>query len=136
MIKNLVYRNAFFMALGLHFLLLCMLMLESHSEHFVVHSSPSTELSMNSEEKSHPETQTQPLQAVSVDSAAVAETLNRLKTEREEKKQAELNHQQAVQEQLRLAQRQRVQEQQRLQKMKKEEARGEGVMNDENDEAT
>ena len=122
MIKNLVYRNAFFMALGLHFLLLCMLMLESHSEHFVVHSSPSTELSMNSEEKSHPETQTQPLQAVSVDSAAVAETLNRLKTEREEKKQAELNHQQAVQEQLRLAQRQRVQEQQRLQKMKKEEA--------------
>lgn len=122
MIKDVVYRNAFFMALGLHFLLLCMLMMESHSDHFVVHSAPSTELSMNSEEQSHPETQTQPIQAVSVDSAAVTETLNRLKSEREEKKQAELNHQHAVQEQLRLAQRQRVQEQQRLQKMKKEEA--------------
>ena len=122
MIKNVAYRNAFFVALGLHALLLCLLMMESHSDHFVVHSSPSTEMTMNSAEQTHPETQTQPLQAVSVDSAAVTETLNRLKTEREEKKQAELNHQHAVQEQLRLAQRQRMQEQQRLQKMKKEEA--------------
>jgi colicin import membrane protein len=122
MFDNLTYRNAFFIAFGLHVLVLCLLMLEKHNDHFVVHSSPSTELSMNSSEVSHPETQTQPIQAVSVDSQAVAETLNRLKTEREEKKQAELNHQHAMQEQLRVAQQQRVREQQRLAKMKKEEA--------------
>lgn len=119
---NLTYRNALFVALGLHFFLLCMLMMESHTEHFVVHSTPTTELSMNSAEVSHPETTTQPIQAVSVDSQAVAETLNRLKTEREQKKQAEVSHQRAMQEQLRVAQRQRILEQQRLEKMKKEEA--------------
>ena len=119
---NLTYRNAFFVAFGLHFLLLGMLMMESHTEHFVVHSTPTTELSMNSAEVSHPETTTQPIQAVSVDSQAVAETLNRLKNEREQKKQAEVNHQRAMQEQLRVAQRQRILEQQRLEKMKKEEA--------------
>lgn len=122
MFETMTYRNAFFIAIGLHFLLLCMLMFESHSEHFVVHSAPSTELSMNSSEQNHPETQTQPIQAVSVDSQAVAETLDRLKTEREQKKQAELNHQRAMQEQLRVAQQQRIREQQRLEKMKKEEA--------------
>lgn len=119
---NLTYRNAFFVALGLHFLLLCMLMMESHTEHFVVHATPTPELSMNSMEVSHPETMTQPIQAVSVDSQAVTETLNRLKTEREQKKQAELNHQRAMEEQLRVAQRQRILEQQRLEIMKKEEA--------------
>lgn len=120
MFNNLTYRNAFFIALGLHVLLLCFLMLERHSEKFVVHSAPRTEMTLNSDEVTRPETQ--PIQAVSVDSQAVEETLNRLKTEREQKKQAELNRQNAIQEQLRIAQQQRVQEQRRLEKMKKEEA--------------
>ena len=120
---NPMYRNAFFMAIGLHCLLLVMLMFESHAEHFVVQSSPNTELSMSSESHSQPETQTQPLQAVSIDSAAVAETLQRLKMEREQKKQAEISHQQALQDQLRLARKQRIQEQQRLLSMKKEAAK-------------
>lgn len=120
MFNNLTYRNAFFIALGLHVLLLCFLMLERHSQQFVVHSAPRNEMTLNSDEVSHPEAQ--PIQAVSVDSQAVEETLNRLKTEREQKKQAELNRQHAMQEQLRVAQQQRVQEQRRLEKMKKEEA--------------
>lgn len=121
MFNNLSFRNAFFIAAGLHILLLCFLMLERHSEQFVVHSTPRTEMSLNSEDITHPETQ--PIQAVSVDSQAVEETLNRLKTEREQKKQAELNHQRAMEEQLRMAQQQRIQEQRRLEKIKKEEAK-------------
>lgn len=120
MFNNLTYRNAFFIALGLHVLLLCFLMMERHSQQFVVHSAPRNEMTVNSDEVTRQETQ--PIQAVSVDSQAVEETLNRLKTEREQKKQAELNRQHAIQEQLRIAQQQRVQEQRRLEKMKKEEA--------------
>ena len=121
MFNNLTYRNAFFIALGLHVLLMVFLMMEQHSEQFVVHSTPKTEMSLNSDQMTRPETQ--PIQAVSVDSQAVEETLNRLKAEREQKKQAEINHQRAMQEQLRMAQQQRIQEQRRLEKIKKEEAR-------------
>lgn len=117
---NMTYRNALLMAVGLHILLLCFLMMDNHSEQFVVHSSSSSDRVENKIEMNRPEAQ--PIQAVSVDSQAVTDTLNRLKNERAQKEQAELNHQRAMQEQLRVAQQQRIREQHRLEQMKKEAA--------------
>lgn len=120
MIKTMTYRNAFLIAMGLHIFVMCLLMMEGHSEQFVVQASQQknkTDLNMDMTQND-----TQPLQAVSVDSQAVADTLDRLKMERAQKEQAELNRQHAMQEQLRAAQQQRIREQRHLEQMKKEAA--------------
>lgn len=120
MIKTMTYRTALMIAMSLHIVLACFLLMERHSEHFVVKSSPRAESNESAMDIDRPETQ--PIRAVSVDSQAVTETLNRLKAERAQKQQAELNHQRAAEQQLRVAQQQRIQEQKNLERMKKEAA--------------
>ncbi|HVT63305.1 MAG TPA: cell envelope integrity protein TolA, partial [Legionellaceae bacterium] len=117
--KTMNYRTAAIIATSLHIFLACFFMLEPHSNQFVTQSTPrSNDLASMEIDHSEP----QPIQAVSVDSRAVDETLNRLKAERAQKQQAELNHQRAVEQQLRMAQQQRMQEQKRIEQMKKEAA--------------
>ena len=120
MMQTMTYRNAFFIAVGLHFLIICLLMMEGHSEKFVVNASQRSDVVESKMEMNRPEAQ--PLQAVSVDSQAVAETLARLKSERAQKEQAEINRQNAMQEQLRVAKQQRIREQRHLEQMKREAA--------------
>ncbi len=120
MIKNVTYRTAMGFAIGLHVFIMIMLTMEHHSDHFVVQSAPRSDFSEAKVDLDRVETQ--PIRAVSVDSQAVTDTLNRLKNERAQKQQAELNRQRAAQKQLQMAQQQRVREQQRLEHMKKEAA--------------
>ena len=118
--QTMTYRHSFFIAAGLHFLIICLLMMEGHTEKFVINASQRSDVVESKMEINHPEAQ--PLQAVSVDSQAVAETLDRLKSERALKEQAEINRQNAMQEQLRVAKQQRIREQRHLEQMKKEAA--------------
>ncbi|MCR9191846.1 MAG: cell envelope integrity protein TolA [Gammaproteobacteria bacterium] len=120
MTKPLKYQTAFIIAFTLHLLLAGILMREHHSNQFVLKSAPRTEVMETAMEIERPEEQT--IQAVTVDSQAVNETLHRLKEERAQKKRAEINHQRAVDQQLRLAKQHRIQEQKRIEKMKKEAA--------------
>lgn len=120
MMQTMTYRNSFFIAVGLHFLIICLLMIEGHTEKFVINASQRSDVVESKMEMNRPEAQ--PLQAVSVDSQEVAETLDRLKSERALKEQAEINRQNAMQEQLRVAKQQRIREQRHLAQMKKEAA--------------
>ncbi|PJD93669.1 MAG: protein TolA [Legionella sp.] len=120
MIKTMTYKTALMVAMGLHIVLACFLLMERHQDHFVVKSSASSESIESAMTIDSPKEH--PIQAVSVDSQAVTETLNRLKEERAQKQQAELNHQRAVEQQLHMAQQQRLQEQKNLERMKKEAA--------------
>lgn len=116
------YRNAFIAALALHLSIVILLLTEHNTER------PVLTLEAKNEPGSAPPTeivpqQAQAIQAVSVDSREVAETVNRLKQERLHVKQAEENRQHALNEQAQLAQKQRIQEQNQLQKLKAESKR-------------
>lgn len=108
------YRLAFFVALMLHAVLLIALFAEPTHEH------PVLTLEAKNEPAPMP-SEAQAIKAVSVDSQAVMETVNRLKEARVQKQQAEDARQRMLVQQAELARKQRQQEQQQLARLKKEE---------------
>ena len=115
------YRTACIAAVIGHILLLLALAMEHRDPNYVVKPGRQTEIvAENSlDANKAPES----IQAVSVDSQAVEETINQLRQERENKQKAEIEHQQSVQRQLAMAEQKRLQEQRNLEKLKKESAR-------------
>lgn len=119
MIQSTSYRNAFYIALGLHILIAILLLVESSTTRPVLVAATKTELG-----RPQPQTlehQEQAIQAVSVDSTEVMKTVQRLKDERLKQQQAEQNRQQNLAKMAMLARQQRIAEQQRLEKIKVEE---------------
>lgn len=117
---NLVdYRNAFFMAIGIHILLVVMLFTESSSQRPVLvnekQNTPGVEQPL-----ANSAPQQELVKAVSVDNKEVMQTVERIKKEREQQRQAELNRQQELNRQLQNAKQQRIKEQQQLAKLKEE----------------
>lgn len=114
------YKKALISALALHFCLVLLLLTDSSSKRPVLteeaKNSPGMELPLASVAKSEPEI----VKAVSVDNKEVMETVNRLKQEREQQKQAELNRQKELNRQFEQAKQQRLQEQKQLAKLKEE----------------
>lgn len=119
MISSPGYRNAFITALTLHLLLLILLLTDS--------SSPRPVLT---KETQHTPGAAQPIvvntppqeaiKAVSVDKKQIMETVQRLKQEREQEHQAEVNRQKELNRQAQAAKQQRIQEQQRIARLKDE----------------
>ncbi len=118
MITSSSYKKALFSAIALHAILLILLLTDTSGQRPVltkeVINSPGMELPMASAAK--PEI----VKAVSIDNKQVMETVNRLKQERAQQKQAELNRQRALNQQLEAAKQQRIQEQKQLAKLKEE----------------
>lgn len=113
------YRTAVMVAIGLHMLLVLVLMMDNHQNNFVQKQGTqfkAAESSLTLDNKQ------EPIKAVAVDSQAVEETMNRIKSERARQKQAELNQQRAMEQKLRLATQARVREQENLVRLKKEAA--------------
>jgi len=116
------YRNAFIAAIVLHFSIVVLLFTEHNTERPVLTLEAKNEPGSAEPTEIVP-LQAQAIQAVSVDSREVAETVNRLKQERLHVKQAEENRQHALTEQMLQAQKQRMAEQNHLQKLKAESER-------------
>lgn len=115
------YRTAFIVAIVLHVLVALMLFMESSSEHPVLTAATHTEAAP-----------TQPLamaqsapaiQAVSVDSKDVMETVHRLQEEKKQQQKAEANRQNRLKQQADMARKQRIAEQQRVEALKTEVAK-------------
>ena len=115
------YRMALIIAISLHVLIAFFLMYEKSSERPVL-----TVESKNEAGQMQPKpaelAESQPIQAVSVDSREVMKTVNRLKDEKLKQHQAEESRQRALTQQAELARKQRIEEQQQLQKLKNEAA--------------
>lgn len=112
------YRHAFLVALTMHLLLLILIITDSWSNRPVLtaekHNTPGV---------IEPKTiaaQQSIIKAVAVDNKEVMETVNRLKQERAEQKQAEISRQKALERQAEQIKRQRLQEQQHLAELKAE----------------
>ncbi|MDP3561483.1 MAG: cell envelope integrity protein TolA [Legionellaceae bacterium] len=115
------YRNAFLIAIALHVSIVLMLLIERSNEHPVLTNDAINEASAAPLEIK--EQQAQAIKAVSVDSREVMAEMNRLKDDRAQQKQAEVNRQRALQQQAELARKQRIDEQKRLENIKNEEAK-------------
>lgn len=117
MISTPSYRKALFSAIGLHVFLIVLLVTDTSTQRPVltkeVQNTPGLELPMASAPK-------EIVKAVSLDNKQVMETVNRLKQERAQQKQAEINKQRELNRQLEAAKQQRIQEQQQLAKLKEE----------------
>lgn len=119
MISSPSYRKALFSAIALHAFLVVLLLTDTSSQRPVltkeVKNTSGLDLPMASAAP-----QQEIVKAVSVDNKQVMETVNRLKTEREQQKKAELNRQNELNHQLEMAKQQRIQEQKQLAKLKEE----------------
>lgn len=111
------YKKAFYYALGLHLFLLFMLVGESASKRPVLtvesKNTPGVQQAVAAPEQ-------EIVKAVSVDSKEIADTVNKLKQEREQKQRAEVSRQQELNRQAQAAKQQRIKEQQQLAKLKEE----------------
>ena len=118
MISTPSYKKALFAAFALHAFLVVLLLTDNSSERPVltkeVKNTPGMDLPMASVAK--PEI----VKAISVDNKQIMDTVNRLKQERAQQKQAELSRQKEVTRQLEAAKQQRIQEQKQLAKLKEE----------------
>lgn len=118
MINTPSYKKALFSAIAMHAFLLVLLLSDTSSQRPVltkeVKNSPGLELPMASAAK--PEI----VKAVSVDNKQVMDTVNRLKQERAQQKQTELNRQRELNRQLEAAKQQRINEQKQIAKLKEE----------------
>lgn len=115
------YRNSLIAAVMLHVFLAMMLLVETTSEHPVLTAESKT---MASQQQTLAVDQHQEaIQAVSVDSQEVMNTVNHLKEERLHQQQAEQNRQRMLKQQADAAQKKRIEEQQRLVKLKEEAAK-------------
>ncbi len=114
------YKYSFVGAILFHFLILCALLIETHSNQPVLQrtadQSMSTPISDPGQEIS------QAISAVSVDQREVMDAVNQLKHERDMQQRAEMNRQQALQKQAEIARQQRLNEQQQLMQLKRESA--------------
>ena len=115
------YRTALAAAVIFHLILVLLLTMENRHTQFVV--KPGNQPTQITETNLTRDNQaTESVKAVSVDSHAVEETIQRLRQDREAKQQAEIDHQRAMQQQLRVAEQKRLQEQRNLERLKKEAA--------------
>lgn len=118
MISTPSYRKAFFSALGLHLFLIIVLLTDNSSQRAVltkeVQNTPGMDLPMASAP------QKEIVKAVSVDNKQIMETVNRLKQERAQQHQAEVNRQKELERQVSLARQQRIQEQKQIAQLKEE----------------
>lgn len=119
MILSRSYKNAFMVALALHFSIALVLLIEPSSN-----KPPVLELTQNPEmiqaQASQNTPQPEPIKAVSVDASEVMKTVNHLKEQRARQAAAEKTRQQQLQKQVELARKERALEQQRLQQLKNE----------------
>jgi len=118
MISTPSYRKAFFSAVAFHVFLVVLLLTDSSSQRPVVtpetKSTPRMDLPMASTPNQ------EVVKAVSVDNKEIMDTVNRLKQEREQQRNAELNHQNNLKRQAEAAKQQRIREQQQIAKLKDE----------------
>lgn len=122
MIDNRSYKVAFGIAIFLHLFLIILLTSDQSTTHPVLTETAKNDpMEMQAAPTQQPEAE--PIQAVSVDSQEVQETVERLKQERLQQKQAEDNHQKALQQQADAARQKRLEEQAALQKLKDESAK-------------
>ncbi|KGP63849.1 energy transducer TonB [Legionella norrlandica] len=116
MIMSPSYKKSFFSAVILHLFLLILLLTDTSTKRPVL-----TMEAKNSPGMMQPVApQQEAVKAVSVDSNEVMKTVNRLKQEREQQKQAEINRQKELQRQAEAAKQQRIKEQQQIAKLKEE----------------
>ncbi|MFT4057947.1 MAG: cell envelope integrity protein TolA [Legionella sp.] len=119
MINSPTYRNAFFVAIGLHLFIIVMLLSDNTTKRPVL--TPETQ---NTPGLEQPIAVTLPQQevvkAVSMDNKQVMETVNRLKEERAQQQRAEMNRQRVLQRQAEAAKQQRIKEQQQIVRLKEE----------------
>ena len=119
MILSRSYKNAFMVALALHFSIAMVLLIEPSSN-----KPPVLELTQNPEmiqaQASQNTPQPEPIKAVSVDASEVMKTVNHLKEQRARQAAAEKARQQQLQKQVDMARKERALEQQRLQQLKNE----------------
>lgn len=108
------YRNAFYGALGFHFVLVLLLLTDSSTSRPVL-----TMEAKNTPGIASPK-QPEVVRAVSVDNQAVMETVNRLKQERAQQQRAEVNRQNELNRQVQLAKQQKIKEQQEIARLKQE----------------
>lgn len=118
MISNPNYKKAFFAALGLHLFLIVMLLAEHSTKRPVLTAESKNTPGLEQPIAENP--QTEIVKAVHVDNKEVMETINKLKQERAQQKQAELNRQKELNRQAEAARQQRVKEQQQLARLKEE----------------
>lgn len=118
MISTPSYRKAFFSALGLHLFLIVALLADSSSQRPTLTQEAQNAPGMDLPLASAP--QQDIVKAVSVDNKQIQETVTRLKQEREQQQQAELNRQKELNRQVALAKQQRINEQKQLAKLKEE----------------
>ncbi|WP_058534997.1 cell envelope integrity protein TolA [Legionella saoudiensis] len=117
---NTSYRNAFFIAIGLHLFLIVMLLSDNSSQRPVLTAEAKNEPGIDQPIAATPPPQQEVVKAVSVDNKQVMETVNRLKQEREQQKRAEQNRQRELNRQAEAAKQQRIKEQQQLARLKEE----------------
>lgn len=113
------YRTAFVMAVVFHLILVMFLVLEKHHDSFVEQPGKQNRILEAVAAAQMPSAE--PIKAVSVDSQAVEETINRLRQDRAEKQAEELNQQKMMQQRLRVAEQKRIQEQRQIERLKKQE---------------
>lgn len=114
------YRNSFYAALALHFMIFLLLLVESSTKHPALTALPSADLTLSSATSSKVEPE--PIKAVSVDSQEVMNQVSQLKAERLHQQQVQEQQQRALQMQAASARKERILEQQRLKKIKEETA--------------
>ncbi len=115
------YRISLIAACCLHLMIIILFGMESTNQRPVLVNDAKNEAStapMALEEQ-----KAQAIKAVSVDSQEVLKEVNKLKEQREQQKQAELNRQRALQKQAEAARQQRIAEQKRLEALKQEAAK-------------
>jgi colicin import membrane protein len=120
MISTPSYRKAFFSAIVFHLFLVVLLLTDTTSSQRPV----LTQEIQNTPGIEQPMAQATPqpeiVKAISVDNKEVMETVNRLKHEREQQQQAEVNRQKELNRQVEAAKQQRIKEQQQIAKLKEE----------------
>lgn len=118
MTETLSYRNAFFIALGLHLFIAFLMVFEPSHDRPVLMSSNLPEMtqaaSLPMEQKA------EAIKAVSVDNQEVMQTIQRLQAEKQAQRQAEEKRQRMLTQQAEEARNQRIQEQKQLAKLKDE----------------
>lgn len=119
MISTPSYRKAFFSAITLHLFLVILLLTDTSSQRPVLtketQNTPGMELPVATAAA-----QQEVVKAVSVDNKEVMETVNRLKQERQQQQQAEINRQKELNRQAEQAKQQRIKEQQQIARLKEE----------------
>lgn len=118
MISTPSYKKAFFSAIALHVFLVVILFTDSTSKNPVLTMETKSTPGMDQPVAAAP--QPEVVKAFSVDNKEIMKTVNRLKQEREQQKNAELSRQKELNHQVEVAKQQRIKEQQHVAKLKEE----------------